>query len=69
MKKIVGLLGDDTQKLLWQEEQTCLLGNSHDKGLPLFTCVTTIATTPQERVVHDTKSTQVGSTMTTSTNV
>jgi hypothetical protein len=47
MKKVVGLASENTQKLLWQKEETHLLNNNCDK---LFFSpkqpLATIATTP-----------------------
>jgi hypothetical protein len=47
MKKVVGFANEDTQKLLWQEEETCLMGNNCDKVFlspkqPLATIATTL---------------------------
>jgi hypothetical protein len=70
MKKVVGPISENTQKLLWQEEETCLLGNNCDKVfLSPKQPLATITTTPCKKIASDTKFAQVNSAMTTLANV
>jgi hypothetical protein len=70
MKKVVGFANEDTQKLLWQEEETCLMGNNCDKVfLSPKQPLATITTTLQKKIAYDTKFAQMSSRMTTSVDV
>jgi hypothetical protein len=56
MKKVVKPAREDTQKLLWQEEETCTLGNNCDKFfLSPKESLAIVTATFRKKIAHDTK--------------
>jgi hypothetical protein len=69
MKKVVGPTNEDTQKLLWQEKETCLLSNNCDKVFLSPRQPLAIVATTLPNIARDTKFAQMNLVMTTSANV